>query len=175
MSTSFTNLAVPVISFSASDHDDSAIAGIGQAVTFDDNVTLQVPNAFRDHPALGGLGADGTIPWTVQGPTTLQGIGKTHNGGKAIALVEDPTTEALVPAIFVIEEGAPLLGAFSPDLEGDHYIVGSALNKNPVPLLIPCHRVVRSDGQIAWRFVSRRVNSRATPDEVLRAVEALGR
>ena len=27
--------------------------------------------------------------------------------------------------------------------------VGSALNKNPIPLLIPCHRVVRSDGQIA--------------------------
>lgn len=26
--------------------------------------------------------------------------------------------------------------------------VGSALNKNPVPLLIPCHRVVRSDGAI---------------------------
>jgi O-6-methylguanine DNA methyltransferase len=26
--------------------------------------------------------------------------------------------------------------------------VGSALNKNPIPLLIPCHRVVQSDGQI---------------------------
>jgi O-6-methylguanine DNA methyltransferase len=26
--------------------------------------------------------------------------------------------------------------------------VGSALHKNPIPLLIPCHRVVRSDGQI---------------------------
>jgi len=26
--------------------------------------------------------------------------------------------------------------------------VGSALGHNPVPLLIPCHRVVRSDGQI---------------------------
>lgn len=26
--------------------------------------------------------------------------------------------------------------------------VGSALNKNPIPLLIPCHRVVRSDGQL---------------------------
>jgi O-6-methylguanine DNA methyltransferase len=26
--------------------------------------------------------------------------------------------------------------------------VGSALRKNPVPLLIPCHRVVRSDGQV---------------------------
>ncbi len=26
--------------------------------------------------------------------------------------------------------------------------VGSALGRNPVPLLIPCHRVVRSDGQL---------------------------
>jgi O-6-methylguanine DNA methyltransferase len=26
--------------------------------------------------------------------------------------------------------------------------VGSALNKNPIPLLIPCHRVVKSDGRI---------------------------
>ena len=26
--------------------------------------------------------------------------------------------------------------------------VGTALRKNPVPLLIPCHRVVRSDGHI---------------------------
>ena len=26
--------------------------------------------------------------------------------------------------------------------------VGSALGRNPVPLLIPCHRVVRSDGHI---------------------------
>jgi O-6-methylguanine DNA methyltransferase len=26
--------------------------------------------------------------------------------------------------------------------------VGSALRKNPVPVLIPCHRVVRSDGQV---------------------------
>jgi O-6-methylguanine DNA methyltransferase len=26
--------------------------------------------------------------------------------------------------------------------------VGSALRKNPVPVLIPCHRVVRSDGRI---------------------------
>jgi O-6-methylguanine DNA methyltransferase len=26
--------------------------------------------------------------------------------------------------------------------------VGSALNKNPIPLLIPCHRVVRSDGRL---------------------------
>jgi O-6-methylguanine DNA methyltransferase len=27
--------------------------------------------------------------------------------------------------------------------------VGSALGRNPVPLLIPCHRVVRSDGTVS--------------------------
>ena len=26
--------------------------------------------------------------------------------------------------------------------------VGSALGRNPVPVLIPCHRVVRSDGHV---------------------------
>ncbi len=26
--------------------------------------------------------------------------------------------------------------------------VGNALNKNPVPLIIPCHRVIQSDGEI---------------------------
>ena len=31
---------------------------------------------------------------------------------------------------------------------GAHRAVGSALAANPIPLLIPCHRIVRSDGQI---------------------------
>ncbi len=26
--------------------------------------------------------------------------------------------------------------------------VGNALNKNPLPLLVPCHRVIKSDGKI---------------------------
>ncbi len=29
-----------------------------------------------------------------------------------------------------------------------HRAVGAALSRNPVPLLIPCHRVIRSDGSI---------------------------
>ena len=35
--------------------------------------------------------------------------------------------------------------------------VGSALGRNPVPVLIPCHRVVRSDGALSgYRWGVRR-------------------
>jgi O-6-methylguanine DNA methyltransferase len=39
--------------------------------------------------------------------------------------------------------------------------VGSALRKNPVPLLIPCHRVVRSDGHIGEYALGGSGNKRA--------------
>jgi O-6-methylguanine DNA methyltransferase len=39
--------------------------------------------------------------------------------------------------------------------------VGSALRKNPVPLLIPCHRVVRSDGHIGQYALGGSNNKRA--------------
>lgn len=39
--------------------------------------------------------------------------------------------------------------------------VGSALRKNPVPVLIPCHRVVRSDGHIGEYALGGSTNKRA--------------
>jgi O-6-methylguanine DNA methyltransferase len=39
--------------------------------------------------------------------------------------------------------------------------VGSALRKNPVPVLIPCHRVVRSDGHIGQYALGGSANKRA--------------
>ncbi|MBV9579506.1 MAG: MGMT family protein [Chloroflexi bacterium] len=39
--------------------------------------------------------------------------------------------------------------------------VGSALRKNPVPVLIPCHRVVRSDGHIGDYALGGSSNKRA--------------
>jgi methylated-DNA-[protein]-cysteine S-methyltransferase len=39
--------------------------------------------------------------------------------------------------------------------------VGSALRKNPVPVLIPCHRVVRSDGHIGEYALGGSDNKRA--------------
>jgi O-6-methylguanine DNA methyltransferase len=38
--------------------------------------------------------------------------------------------------------------------------VGSALRKNPVPVLIPCHRVVRSDGHIGEYALGGSANKR---------------
>lgn len=125
-STAFAELKTPIISYSSSDHDDTAIAGIGSAHDFLDPVELMVPVEHEGHPALGGK--TGMIPWTAE-EATLRGIGKLHNGGKAIAFAEDPLTGDDTPAIFVIEEGDPLLGAFNPDPQGDGYLVGAALNK----------------------------------------------
>ena len=34
--------------------------------------------------------------------------------------------------------------------------VGTALNRNPFPITIPCHRVVRSDGDIGGYFYGKR-------------------
>src|SRR6266567_27578 len=58
--------------------------------------------------------------------------------------------------------------------------VGSALRKNPVPVLIPCHRVVRSDGHIGEYALGGSDNKRAIlaaegvpADEIQRLVRTL--
>jgi len=38
--------------------------------------------------------------------------------------------------------------------------VGNALKKNPIPLLIPCHRVIRSDGDIGKYAFGGKVRKR---------------
>ncbi|HXH13470.1 MAG TPA: methylated-DNA--[protein]-cysteine S-methyltransferase [Alphaproteobacteria bacterium] len=55
--------------------------------------------------------------------------------------------------------------------------VGSALKRNPVPLLIPCHRVVRSDGRIgAYVFGEETKRAVLTTEGVeVEALEALAR
>ena len=57
--------------------------------------------------------------------------------------------------------------------------VGTALGHNPVPLLIPCHRVVRSDGHIGQYSLGGPENKRtllewegADPDELERLAKA---
>ena len=53
--------------------------------------------------------------------------------------------------------------------------VGSALRKNPVPVLIPCHRVVRGDGRIGEYALGGSENKRAILAAEGVDVSALGR
>jgi hypothetical protein len=53
-STAFAETEVPIISFEASTHDDTAIAGIGAAIDFFDSVEINVNPDAVGHPALGG-------------------------------------------------------------------------------------------------------------------------
>ena len=48
-----------------------------------------------------------------------------------------------------IPKGKVATYGFLAKMLGDVYLsraVGNALNKNPFPIVVPCHRVVRSDG-----------------------------
>jgi hypothetical protein len=125
-SDAFVNYAVPLISYNAAFHDDNAIAGIGPTLDFLDNVTISTVAENEGHAALGGKTGD--IPWTTE-PVQMGGIGKIHAGGQMLATVEDPVSGEDIPALFIIEEGQPLLGAFDPTAEGAGYIVGAALDK----------------------------------------------
>jgi hypothetical protein len=124
--TAFANYAVPVIAFNAGNHDDTAITRIGPVLTYVDPVSINVVAANAGHPALGGK--TGTINWTNLG-VRLQGLGSEHSGGKVLARVTDPTNPSVThPAIYVIDEGEPLLGGFSWDPEGDRYVVGADMD-----------------------------------------------
>ena len=125
--TAFSNYAVPFIGFNAGNHDDTATVGIGAALDFPGPFSVNIVEENADHPALAGK--SGTIPWGIEA-VQLQGVGKPHPGGKVLATVENPTTGAEDPALFIIEEGGGLLGSFSPQVpEGQHFFVGASLNK----------------------------------------------
>lgn len=52
--------------------------------------------------------------------------------------------------------------------------VGTALGRNPVPVLIPCHRVVRSDGQIGNYALGPAMKQALLVAEGARPIEAAG-
>ncbi|GLZ36549.1 methylated-DNA--[protein]-cysteine S-methyltransferase [Actinokineospora sp. NBRC 105648] len=52
--------------------------------------------------------------------------------------------------------------------------VGTALGHNPVPVLIPCHRVTRSDGQLGQYVFGPAVKERLLRTELSNVDEALG-
>ncbi|MEM4378868.1 MAG: MGMT family protein [Candidatus Nitrosotenuis sp.] len=45
-------------------------------------------------------------------------------------------------------------------LKNGQRVIGRIMNKNPFPVIIPCHRVVKSDGKIGGYFYGQEVKTR---------------
>ena len=50
-------------------------------------------------------------------------------------------------------------------LKNGQRIIGMIMKKNPFPVIVPCHRVVKSDGKIGGYAYGENVKSRMLADE----------
>lgn len=50
-------------------------------------------------------------------------------------------------------------------LENGQRVIGQIMNRNPFPVVIPCHRVVKSDGKVGGYFYGEQVKSKMLSDE----------
>ena len=50
-------------------------------------------------------------------------------------------------------------------LKNGSRVIGNIMKKNPFPILIPCHRVVKSDGKIGGYVYSERIKSQMLAKE----------
>ena len=50
-------------------------------------------------------------------------------------------------------------------LKNGQRIIGMIMKKNPYPVIVPCHRVVKSDGKIGGYAYGERVKSRMLANE----------
>lgn len=99
-----------------------------QALELMDNYTNKIKAALADY--FNGTGKTFDLPYVVSGTDFEQQVWEET---KKIAFGETRTYSEIAHAIG------------NPDAAR---AVGNALNKNPLPLIIPCHRVVGSDGEL---------------------------
>jgi methylated-DNA-[protein]-cysteine S-methyltransferase len=50
-------------------------------------------------------------------------------------------------------------------LKNGQRVIGRMMNKNPFPVIIPCHRVVKSDGKIGGYLYGQDVKTKMLSDE----------
>jgi methylated-DNA-[protein]-cysteine S-methyltransferase len=50
-------------------------------------------------------------------------------------------------------------------LQNGQRAIGRIMNKNPFPVIIPCHRVVKSDGKVGGYFYGQKVKTKMLSDE----------
>jgi methylated-DNA-[protein]-cysteine S-methyltransferase len=50
-------------------------------------------------------------------------------------------------------------------LENGQRVIGQIMNRNPFPAIIPCHRVVKSDGKVGGYYYGYKVKTKMLSDE----------
>lgn len=122
-----TGYPVPLITYHAGQHDDELVSSIGLLTSGGPtNVTVVDENA--SHPVLGGK--TGSIAWVDEflAETPLEGVGQSVPAKSKTLLTYEDGGQTF-PALLLIEEGEPLVGAFAPVPEGEGYIVGGDMNE----------------------------------------------
>lgn len=138
---------------------ETAIGTCGAAWSAKGLVAVQLPEAstertrarlLRRNPALVETSPSGTVADAVAGMTALL-AGKTVDLAEvALDLAQVPHTDQRVYAIMrTVRPGeTTTYGAIATQL-GDGTLaraVGQALGRNPVPIVVPCHRVLAAAG-----------------------------
>lgn len=98
------------------------------AMNDDPEIGIEVVNAFDDY--FSGLIKEFTLPIEPDGTDFQKSVWNK--------LMEIPYGETKTYAQIAEEIKRP----------GSARAIGSACNKNPIPLIIPCHRVMGSDGKL---------------------------
>lgn len=50
-------------------------------------------------------------------------------------------------------------------LKNGQRVIGQIMNRNPFPVVIPCHRVVKSDGKVGGYFYGEKVKTKMLSNE----------
>ncbi|MEM2160721.1 MAG: MGMT family protein [Candidatus Nitrosotenuis sp.] len=56
-------------------------------------------------------------------------------------------------------------------LQNGQRVIGQIMNRNPFPVVIPCHRVVKSDGKIGGYFYGEKVKTKMLSDEGIKIAD----
>ncbi|MBM3906083.1 MAG: MGMT family protein [Thaumarchaeota archaeon] len=56
-------------------------------------------------------------------------------------------------------------------LENGQRVIGQIMNRNPFPVVIPCHRVVKSDGKIGGYYYGEKVKTRMLSHEGIKITD----
>ena len=56
-------------------------------------------------------------------------------------------------------------------LRNGQRVIGNIMNKNPYPVIVPCHRVVKSDGHIGGYAYGEKVKTKILSDEGVKTLK----